>query len=78
MPVDDWLRVLEQLETALQQQDSAACATIKAPFDRLATYYAYLYDMAKGYVKDPVQREEQLGIVKGWQTEVEQLHSIMS
>jgi hypothetical protein len=78
LPVDEWLRLLEQLEGILLRQDAAALANINAPFDRLAAYYAYLYEMAKGYVKDPMQRDEQLHIVKGWQTEAEQLHVLLS
>jgi hypothetical protein len=77
LPVDEWLRVLERLEVALQTQDSTALATINPPLDRLASYYEHLYQMAKGYVKDPVQRDEQLRIVRGWQVEVENLHSIL-
>jgi NAD(P)-dependent dehydrogenase (short-subunit alcohol dehydrogenase family) len=77
LPVDEWLRVLEQVEEVLEHQDSAALAMINAPFDRLAAYYDHLYEMAKGYVKDPVQRDEQLRIVKSWQMEVERLHSLL-
>ena len=77
LPVDEWLRVLEQLEGVLQHQDSTALAMIDAPFDRLAAYYGHLYEMAKGYVKDPVQRDEQLRIIRGWQMEVERLHSLL-
>ena len=77
LPVEEWLRVLEQLEVVLQHQDSTALAMINAPFDRLAAYYDHLYEMAKGYVKDPVQRDEQLRVVRSWQVEVEQLHSLL-
>lgn len=77
LPVDEWLRVLEELEAALQHQDATALAMIDAPLDRLAAYYGHLYDMAKGYVKDPVQRDEQLRIIKGWQTEVDLLQSLL-
>lgn len=77
LSVDEWLRVLEQIEVMLQHQDFTALAMIDAPFDRLAAYYGHLYEMAKGYVKDPVQRDEQLRIVRGWQVEVEQLHSLL-
>jgi NAD(P)-dependent dehydrogenase (short-subunit alcohol dehydrogenase family) len=77
LPVEEWLRVLERLEMVLQTQDFAALATINPPLDRLASYYEHLYQMAKGYVKDPVQRDEQLRIVRGWQMEVENLHSIV-
>lgn len=77
LSVEEWLRLLEQVETALQRQDFTALATIKAPFDRLAAYYSHLYEMARGYVKDPMQRDEQLRIVQGWQSEVEQLHTLL-
>lgn len=77
LPADEWLRALAQLEAALQSRDNGALARIAAPFDRLAAYYSHLYEMAKGYVKDPAQREEQLRIVKGWQQEVEQLGSLL-
>jgi hypothetical protein len=63
---------------ALASQDAAALARIEVPLDRLAAYYEHLHDMAKGYVKDPAQRDEQLGIVRGWQTAVEQLDSLLS
>ncbi|MGE5530289.1 MAG: SDR family oxidoreductase [Patescibacteria group bacterium] len=77
LPVDDWLRSLAQMEAALQKQDAAALGAIKAPLDRLAAYYAHLHDLAKGYVRDPAQREEQLKIVRNWQDEVEQLHALL-
>jgi NAD(P)-dependent dehydrogenase (short-subunit alcohol dehydrogenase family) len=77
LPVEEWLRVLERLEMILGRQDFTALAMINAPLDRLAAYYGHLYEMAKGYVKDPVQRDEQLRIVRGWQMEVERLHSLL-
>jgi hypothetical protein len=49
----------------------------REPLDGLAGYYAYLHDMAKGYVKDPVEREQQLAIVKGWQQDVERLATLL-
>ena len=77
LPVEEWLHILEQIEVILQRRDVSALSTIHAPFDRLAAYYQHLYEMAKGYVKDPTQREEQLRIVMGWQTEAEQLYSLL-
>lgn len=77
MSVDEWLRVLEQLELALQNRDAGAVARIGAPLDRLAAYYAHLHKMAEGYVKDPLQRDEQLRIVRGWQAEVERLRALV-
>ncbi|MGE5588957.1 MAG: SDR family NAD(P)-dependent oxidoreductase [Clostridia bacterium] len=77
MPVDEWLRVLEKLELALQNRDAGAVARIRAPLDRLAAYYAHLHKMAEGYVRDPLQRDEQLRIVRGWQAEVERLRALV-
>lgn len=78
MPVEQWLEILDQLETGLEKQDSVQIASIHAPLTSLAYFYTYLYDMAKGYVKDEHQREEQLAIVKGWQTDVENLDRILN
>jgi hypothetical protein len=77
LPVEEWLKVLARLEEALAAQDAASMAAINTPFDRLAAYYAHLYEMAKGYVKDPAQREEQLRIVGGWRAEVEGLGALL-
>ena len=59
--------------TGVAPQDAAGAVSLRAPFDGLAGYYAHLYDMAKGYVKDLAQREEQLRIVAGWQHDAVQL-----
>lgn len=77
MPVDEWLRLLEQLEDALSRRATSALAATQVPLSRLADYYRYLCEMAKGYVKDPAKREEQLGIVKSWHEEVEQLDELL-
>lgn len=77
LPVVDWLRLLAQLEEALQHQDTFALAKINAPLDRLEAYYDHLYEMGKGFIRDPLQRDEQLNIVRGWQKDVAQLHSII-
>ena len=77
MPVEQWMETLDQLETALEKQDSVQTTSIHAPLASLADFYTYLYDMAKGYVKDEHQREEQLAIVKGWQMDVENLSEMV-
>jgi len=77
MTVEQWLEKLERLECCLEEQDLTALTTVHIPYSALAGYYAYLYEAAKGYVKDPVQREEQLGIVRGWQEEAEQLKELL-
>jgi hypothetical protein len=40
---------------------------------KLAGFYAHLGDLARGYVKDPLEREAQLQTVAGWETEVRDL-----
>jgi NAD(P)-dependent dehydrogenase (short-subunit alcohol dehydrogenase family) len=77
MSAEEWLETLRKMEQLLEAQDSAGLSALHAPLDGLAKYYGYLHDMAKGYVKDPVQREEQLGMVKGWQQEAEQLAELL-
>lgn len=78
MPAEQWLDGLNQLEKLLEVQDAAGIAALRLPFEKLEGYYGYLYEMAKGYVKDPAQREEQLGIVRGWQEDVSHLSRILN
>lgn len=78
MPVAEWLKVLEQMEGRLEAQDANWVTTIKIPLDDLAGYYAHLYKMAEGYIKDPAQREAQLAIVNGWQADVNHLKEYVS
>jgi len=77
LPAEEWLQVLAQLEEALQQHDKDILESLNAPLDNLAAYYAHFYEMAKGYIKDPVQREEQLCIIENWQKKVEQLSLLL-
>ena len=77
MPVEKWLEVLKQLEEVLANRDAGSVSAIQAPFNLLAGFYINLYEMAKGYIKDTNQREEQLGIVKSWREDVEKLNSIL-
>jgi NAD(P)-dependent dehydrogenase (short-subunit alcohol dehydrogenase family) len=78
MTVERWLDMLERLERCLGAQDSLALGTINAPLDSLAAYYGFLFKAGEGYLKDPVEREEQLAIVRGWQEEVERLDALLS
>jgi hypothetical protein len=76
LSVDEWLRALDQLQGALEPQTPASVMPSVA-LDRLAAYYAHLHEMAKGYAKDPAERDEQLRIVKGWQAAVEELDALL-
>ncbi len=73
MPVEEWLKMLELLEHILEARDVAGLMTVRAPFDGLVGYYAHLHEMAKGYINDAAQREEQLRMVKSWQEDVGRL-----
>ncbi len=77
-PVEQWLDLLACLETNAASGDAPGVANLHAPLRDLARYYGQLAEMAKGYVKDAQQREEQLRIVYGWQTECTQLESLLS
>lgn len=76
-PVQEWLALLGQLEKSAEARDGSGVSALDAPLDALAKYYAHLYDMAEGYVKDPDQREKQLQIVRGWQEDVERLEALV-
>jgi len=39
----------------------------------LASYHACMAEMGKGYIKNPVEREKNLAIVRGWQADAEEL-----
>jgi NAD(P)-dependent dehydrogenase (short-subunit alcohol dehydrogenase family) len=77
MPVEQLLETLKNLEEILRTGELQKINEIRLPLDKLANYYDYLHDMGKGYIKDPVQREEHLGIVRGWQSDVERLNMII-
>jgi NAD(P)-dependent dehydrogenase (short-subunit alcohol dehydrogenase family) len=73
MNAEQWLQALRRLEEQAAAGDAAEIAAANLPLASLVKYYAGLYDRAKGFVKDPVEREKQLAVVKGWQEEVERL-----
>lgn len=76
-PVEHWLELLNNLEGFAARGDSSTVLALRAPLSALANYYHQLGESAKGYIKDPAQREEQLGIVRGWQAECEQLGALL-
>ncbi len=76
-PVEQWLELLLRIESLAGQGEGAGILALDAPLNLLSRYYGQLADMAKGYVKDPVQREEQLGIVHAWQAECDQLDGLL-
>jgi NAD(P)-dependent dehydrogenase (short-subunit alcohol dehydrogenase family) len=77
MNTEQWLQALKRLEEKAAAQDSASVAALNLPVAGLVKYYQGLYDRAQGFVKDPVEREKQLGIVKNWQNEAERLSATL-
>jgi hypothetical protein len=73
MPVERSLEVLEQLQAQLEAGDSSASPTSQAFLDKLAAFYQHLGELARGYVKDPQVRDEQLRLIDGWTADVKRL-----
>jgi NAD(P)-dependent dehydrogenase (short-subunit alcohol dehydrogenase family) len=77
MNTEQWLQLLGRLEEKANSQDAAAIAALNLPLAGLVKYYSGLHDRAMSFVKDPVEREKQLTIVRGWQEEVERLAALL-
>ena len=73
LPVEGWLELLRRLEEALSEGEVRPLDEQRAQLGRLAAFYEHLGDLARGYVRDPAQREEQLQTVAGWRNEVMEL-----
>lgn len=73
MPAERCLEMLDQVEKRMTGGDAAALHAQSATFGKLAQFYEHLGELARGYVKDPKQREEQLRLIEGWRTDVERL-----
>ena len=78
MPVAEWIAALAQMQEAAEARDASKVSAIRAPLNALAGYYAHLHKVGEGYIKDPAQREEHLGIVRGWQKDVEHLEGLLA
>lgn len=77
LPVDECAEVVARAARAAAAGDLAGLALANPPLRGLAAYYGYLADMAKGYVKDPAERERQVGIVNGWKEDAEELAGLL-
>jgi NAD(P)-dependent dehydrogenase (short-subunit alcohol dehydrogenase family) len=76
MPVEAWLDGLQDLESMLGYP-APTKSTPRLPFDKLAGYYAHLGDLARGYIKDKHQLQENLRYIQSWQIEVEELVKLL-
>ncbi len=73
MPAERWVEVLDGLERALGAGEVGPLVDHREQLATLAGFYAHLGDLARGYVKDPLEREAQLEAVEGWEAEVRDL-----
>ena len=78
MSAEQWLDVIGKLERDAQQKDNEALFSTCVPLNLLAGYYGHLQELAKGYVKDPAQLQQQLQTVQEWQQDVESLAGLLA
>jgi hypothetical protein len=77
IPIGEMLEKLAQVEQAADARDGTLLAAVRLRPEGLASFHAYMHEMAKGYIKDPQQREEQLAIVWGWKEDAEELGKLL-
>jgi hypothetical protein len=75
MPVERWIEELRKLGESLHTVKDGAALGDVPHLSTLAACYGHTGDLARGYIKDPVQRDIQLAVIRGWQSEVEQLQA---
>ena len=73
MPAERWLEMLDRLSNELAADELAVVRSERPPLEKLAAYWEHLAELARGYVKDPVERDQQVAICMGWRAEVERL-----
>ena len=78
MPAERWIESLERLEERLRSPSRPRPDADPPPLDKLAAYYGHLADLARGYVKDPAERDAQVALVTGWQADVEDLRTVLT
>jgi hypothetical protein len=78
MPIERWIETLQRLREHLHSAQEGDPLADPPPLPELTAYYAHIGDLARGYVRDPAERGTQLGIIRGWQSEVEQLQEELS
>jgi NAD(P)-dependent dehydrogenase (short-subunit alcohol dehydrogenase family) len=77
-PVERCLELLENLEHNLQGGPPVALPPgVAETLQRLALFYGHLGELARGYVKDPSTRDEQVRLTGGWTKDVERLQNLL-
>jgi hypothetical protein len=78
MPVEQWLKALTGLETALEDEDWDAIDEQEIPLDTLAQYYTHLMELARGYEKDPAKLDVQMRTMQSWIHDVNSLAALLN
>lgn len=78
MPVEQWLKALAGLETALEVEDWDDIHEQNVPIDALARYYIHLMSLARGYEKDPAKLEVQMRTMQGWIDDANSLSALLN
>lgn len=78
MPVEQWLKALSGLETALESEDWDDIHEQNVPIDALARYYTHLMSLARGYEKDPAKLEVQMRAMQGWIDDANSLSALLN
>lgn len=73
MPVERCVEMLDDLERRLAAGDPAGLGAARASLEKLAAFYQHMGELARGYVKDPKVRDEQLQLIAGWTADVTHL-----
>jgi hypothetical protein len=76
MPVERCAEMLQSMEHRLHVGDPVASPELST-LARLAAFYGHMSELARGYVKDQAQGDEQARIAAGWSTEVERLTELI-
>ncbi len=78
LPVEQWLELLDKLEQVLQEGgDGGAIAALRLPLDKLVKFYLNIEQLTRGYIRDPVELEKNLAVVRGWQEEASALAALL-
>ena len=78
MPVEQWLKALSRLESALEDEDWETIHEQDIPVHALAEYYEHLIVLAGGYEKDPVKLKEQTRVMQEWIDEAQTLAALLN
>jgi NAD(P)-dependent dehydrogenase (short-subunit alcohol dehydrogenase family) len=75
--IDEVLKQLSQVEQAAQTRDGQGVQSAGLRAGGVARFHAHMHEMAKGYIKDPAEREKNLAIVRGWKEDAERLAEML-